>query len=93
MPAPKGNQYAKGNPGGGHPTFVDETLRAKVIGKCWGWLDSNFDKFTEAQKMEVSLKICAKNTPQDIDVLSGGEPFTLIVNRNGENNNAPQVSG
>lgn len=96
MPAPKGNQYAKDSKGGtGRPTYVNEIVRAKFINKCWEWLTDNFDKIEKKEKLEIVLKICVKNTPQDVGFVGDGSPFQIIIKRDeGKNgDNIAQISG
>ena len=42
-------------------------VRERVIEKLWAYLDDNFHKFTEANKMKLMVAICAKNIPQQVD--------------------------
>jgi len=42
-------------------------VRERVIEKIWAYLDDNFHKFTEVNRMKVILAIAPKNIPQTVD--------------------------
>jgi hypothetical protein len=42
-------------------------VRERVIEKIWAYLDDNFHKFTEANRMKIILAIAPKNIPQLVD--------------------------
>ena len=42
-------------------------VRERVIEKIWAYLDDNFHKFTEANRLKVILAIAPKNIPQTVD--------------------------
>jgi hypothetical protein len=42
-------------------------VRERVIAKLWAYMDDNFHKFSEANKMKLMVAICGKNIPQQLD--------------------------
>jgi hypothetical protein len=42
-------------------------VRERVIEKIWAYLDDNFHKFTEVNRMKIILAIAPKNIPQTVD--------------------------
>lgn len=91
MPAPKNNNYAEGHDGSnaGRRSFRDETVINAVIGKMWGWLDKNFERFDEKQKMECVLRLCPKTIPEHHD--HGGEVKLIIVDKVNAGDNSLQL--
>jgi len=83
MAGAKGNQYAKGNKGGGRKTLVEELVRRDVIERSWGRILDKFNKKNKTREDEiyldqVSLKIAEKTIPQ---VIKGDEnaPITIKI--------------
>jgi len=68
-----------GNKGGGRKSFADEKVRAAIIENCWNYLGKVMDGGTAEQKYNIALKICTKNTPQDLDMTTGGVPFKINI--------------
>jgi hypothetical protein len=65
-------------------------IRHKVIDNCWEWLNSNFSKLTEQNKIKVVLAICGKNVPQE--VISNARDMNVVIVKNGEPvGNTPQT--
>jgi hypothetical protein len=67
MPAPKGNQHAKGARGN-TTSYYDRLLAGKVIGRCWEWIDENFDKLSKKEKQYIALELAKKTAPKEINV-------------------------
>ena len=44
-----------------------ETTRQKVLEKLWVYVDENFHKFTEANKIKVAVALCTRSMPQIIE--------------------------
>lgn len=42
-------------------------VREIVIEKCWSYLNDNFHKLTEANKIKVAIAISTKNIPQKVE--------------------------
>ena len=42
-------------------------IKELFIGNCWQYLNDNFHKFTETNKIKVALEIVKKNIPQQIE--------------------------
>lgn len=79
--APKGNQFAKGHDGtaAGRKSFRDETVITAVINKAWEWLDNNWERFDDRQKMEVATRICQRTIPEFKE--HGGNVVFQIVDK------------
>ena len=45
----------------------EKTIKELFIGKCWDYLNDNFHKFTDDNKLKVALELCKKNLPQEIE--------------------------
>ena len=53
--------------GQGQITAQQETIRQKVLTKLWDYVDENFHKFSEANKLKVVVALCSKSMPQIIE--------------------------
>jgi hypothetical protein len=51
-------------------TKQEKTLKELFLGKCWAYLDENFHKFTEANKIKIALTLAQKDIPQEVTGLS-----------------------
>lgn len=51
----------------GQITAQQETVRQKVLSKLWEYVDQNFHKFSEPNKLKVVVALCAKSMPQVIE--------------------------
>lgn len=51
----------------GQITAQQETIRQKVLAKLWNYVDENFHKFTEANKLKVVVALCSKSMPQIVE--------------------------
>lgn len=45
----------------------DRDVKNEVIQMCWMYLKSNFSKFSDGNKLKVSLAIVSKNMPQEVN--------------------------
>ncbi len=48
-------------------TGREKQLREAVLDSCWEYLRDNFHKFSEANQLKVSIALCTKNLPQEIN--------------------------
>ena len=48
-------------------TKYEKTLKELMLGKCWEYLNDNFHKFTEANKIKVSLALLQKDMPNKME--------------------------
>jgi len=44
----------------------EKTIKELFIGKCWSYLCDNFHKFSETNKIKISLELCKKNIPTEL---------------------------
>lgn len=51
----------------GQITAQQETIRQKVLEKLWDYVDQNFHKFTDANKLKVVVALCSKSMPQIVE--------------------------
>lgn len=51
-------------------TKQEKTIKELFIGKCWEYLNDNFHKFTENNKIKVALTLAQKDIPQEVQGLS-----------------------
>lgn len=76
MPAPKGNNYAKGNKGGGRPTAINEELRGKAVNASWEVIYNILSGKTEPKKVtreEIALELAKKTAPKEVKGDLNGE--------------------
>jgi len=45
----------------------DTAVKSLFIAKCWKYLDDNFHKFSEGNRIKISLELCKKDIPQQIE--------------------------
>ena len=57
-------------------TTSEKKIKELFIGKCWEYLDDNFHKFSETNKIKIALELCKKDLPQEIT----GEGLRTQVN-------------
>lgn len=48
-------------------TAQEYTVRQRVLEKLWVYVDDNFHKFTDANKLKIVVALCAKSMPQIIE--------------------------
>ena len=51
-------------------TKQEKSIKQLFIGKCWSYLDDNFHKFTDDNKIKIALTLVAKDIPQEVSGLS-----------------------
>lgn len=56
----------------------DRSIKEIFVGKCWQYLDDNFHKFNENNKIKIALELCKKDIPQEIQG-SGIETKIIII--------------
>lgn len=47
-------------------TKHDKTVKELVLGKCWDYINENFHKFSQPNKIKVSLALLQKSMPTEI---------------------------
>lgn len=47
-------------------TRREKTLRELVVEKCWQYLNDNFHKLSEPNKLKAALTISSKSLPQEV---------------------------
>jgi len=56
-------------------TKEEKKSKGELVGKCWSYLNDNFHKFTETNKIKIALEICKKDMPTE---LTGEDGAPLI---------------
>lgn len=51
----------------GQITAQQETVRQRVLTKLWDYVDENFHKFTEQNKLKIVVSFCSRSMPQVIE--------------------------
>lgn len=51
-------------------TKQEKTIKELFLKKCWEYLDDNFHKFNEANKIKIALTLAQKDLPQEVQGLS-----------------------
>jgi hypothetical protein len=67
-------------------TTQEKTIKELFIGKCWEYLNDNFYKFTDTNKIKVALELCKKDLPTQLDA-KGLEDIVKVYIQN----NAPNI--
>lgn len=77
----------------------DRTLKEIFIGNCWKYLHDNFHKFSEPNKIKISLALAQKDMPTEIKggfqvtqmptILKGKDPLNYDIGQDGQTD-APQ---
>lgn len=47
-------------------TNSEKTIKELFVGKCWKYLDDNFHKFSQTNKIKIALELCKKDIPQEL---------------------------
>ena len=47
-------------------TKREKTIKELFLGKCWAYLDDNFHKFSEENKIKIALALTTKDLPQEM---------------------------
>lgn len=45
----------------------EKTIKELFVGKCWEYLNNNFQKFSQTNKIKIALELCKKDIPQEIN--------------------------
>jgi len=53
----------------------EQSIKKLFVGKCWSYLNDNFHKFNERNKIKIALELCKKDIPQ---VLEGEVKYTAM---------------
>jgi hypothetical protein len=71
----------KHNPNIDKSTKEEQNKRKSLLGKCWTYLNDNFDKFSEPDRIKISLELCKKDIPQEIngDLFGSAEVAKVIA--------------
>lgn len=48
----------------------EKSIKQLFIGKCWEYLNENFHKFTETNKIKIALTLATKDIPQEVSGLA-----------------------
>ena len=48
-------------------TKSEKTIKQLFIGNCWSYLNDNFYKFTETNKIKIALELCKKDLPTQLE--------------------------
>lgn len=51
------------------------SVKTLFVGKCWSYLNDNFHKFSEGNKIKIALELCKKDIPQ---VMEGEIKYTAM---------------
>lgn len=51
-------------------TQRERTVKQLVLDTCWEYLQSNFSKFSDANKLKVAMALCQKTIPQEVTGMS-----------------------
>lgn len=47
-------------------TKHEKTIKALFVGKCWEYLNDNFHKFTNDNKIKIALALASKDLPTEL---------------------------
>lgn len=53
----------------------EKTIKQLFVGICWEYLNNNFHKFTETNKIKIALELCKKDLPTQLE---GGLNFNQM---------------
>lgn len=56
-------------------TKREKSIKELFIGQCWSYLNDNFHKFNERNKIKIALELCKKDIPQ---VMEGEVKYTAM---------------
>ena len=57
----------------------DAEVKRLFIAKCWKYLDDNFHKFSEGNKIKIALELSKKDVPQVIEGVVRFTKMTMIT--------------
>lgn len=44
----------------------EKAVKELFVGKCWQYLNDNFHKFNQTNKIKIALELCKKDIPQEL---------------------------
>ncbi len=62
----------------------EKTLKELVLGKCWEYINENFYKFNETNKIKVALALLQKSMPTVVEGEGLKGPTQIVVIRSKE---------
>ena len=63
-------------------TNQEKSVKELLVGKTWGYLNDNFHKFSEANKIKIALALCVKDLPTQLDgEIKHTHFFAEIINK------------
>lgn len=81
-------------------TKEEKGYKERVVRKCWEYLNDNFHKFSEANKLRVSLELVKKDMPTHVEGLESLQSRLIVVypskeekNESGNENRIKELSG
>jgi len=48
-------------------TKHEKTIKELFVGKCWSYLNDNFHKFSQTNKIKIALALTTKDLPTQLD--------------------------
>jgi len=54
----------------------EKSIKQLFVGNCWSYLNDNFHKFSETNKIKIALELCKKDIPTE---LSGSVDHNITV--------------
>lgn len=45
----------------------ERLLQRKTVDMCWKYLSSNFSKFSQKDKLRITIALCTKDIPQELE--------------------------
>lgn len=65
-------------------TLREKNVKELFLGKCWEYLNDNFHKFTEVNKIKIALALAVKDIPQQVEGLDLKQIVVMGEIRRGE---------
>ena len=66
-------------------TKQEKTIKQLFLGKCWEYLDNNFHKFSDDNKIKIALTLVAKDIPQEVQGLNLNNIVMMNEIKKGDN--------
>jgi hypothetical protein len=78
----------------GNITSTESYRKAQVLGKCWEYLLDNFHKFSEDNKIKVSISLVTKDMPTVIEGdVKGPQQIVIIRSKEELGNRIESIPG
>ena len=74
-------------------TLREKTLKELVLGKCWNYINDNFHKFTEPNKIKIALALLQKSMPTIVEGDVANGPTQIVVVRSKEEEKKQDEAG